>query len=501
MCGLAGTGSHAAPPPVRGVLSLPSELVQQIFAQLSPADLAAVSQTCHALYVLATADNLWQALVQANVPGQTLASPFPCASFRELYAAHDPRWFLTRYKIWFSGMDLTGKLILVRYDAATGCIEGCQLVAISHMTLMEHWEADNDIIIQTFNPEVILHSDLPVLRLDAVSPRELSLARKAAEGAAPPISQRRSGRRFKAEIPMALPEGVPHSILSNFIFEAATGPEAAGARNMRGFPYGNIWPPPTVPARDRVKTSNLQGNGLNEGYHERQVLRSQVSDRIFRIRKWLDWRRHFALSKSNPLDRFSSTPEGLVPLAGPDEADDSPSYDAPDGRPAPPTNMANHGNEIWTYATLDPALYTPTADKPWRGIWVGDYSEHGCEFLLIHQPDDDDDDDEPLDDATLERREGETPAEFEKRTRDARIYRGRLEAIKLTGDPNVPRGEYTFIAEDLGEKGLVTVVQEEPFVGTRVVRSKGHVAEIGFIRGRRCFAPHHHHTGVVQPLD
>jgi len=40
------------------------------------------------------------------------------------------------------------------------------------------------------------------------------------------------------------------------------------------------------------------------------------------------------------------------------------------------------GEEIITYSTLDPVLYTPTPTKPWRGIWVGDYSGHGCEFLV-----------------------------------------------------------------------------------------------------------------------
>jgi hypothetical protein len=41
------------------------------------------------------------------------------------------------------------------------------------------------------------------------------------------------------------------------------------------------------------------------------------------------------------------------------------------------------GEEVYTYATLDPKLYTPTEEKPYRGIWVGDYSGHGCEFLLV----------------------------------------------------------------------------------------------------------------------
>ncbi|KAI7715896.1 hypothetical protein KC353_g5750, partial [Hortaea werneckii] len=58
---------------------------------------------------------------------------------------------------------------------------------------------------------------------------------------------------------------------------------------------------------------------------------------------------------------------------------------------------------------------------------------------------------------------------------------GRLEAIKLTGDPNIPRCEYTFIAPDIGHKGFVRVCDEELFKGARVVRSAGHIAGRGFI--------------------
>jgi hypothetical protein len=51
-----------------------------------------------------------------------------------------------------------------------------------------------------------------------------------------------------------------------------------------------------------------------------------------------------------------------------------------------------------------------------------------------------------------------------------------LEGIKLTGDPNIPRGEISFVAEDIGPKGLIGVSQDEEFRGARVVKSKGHIA-------------------------
>jgi hypothetical protein len=138
------------------------------------------------------------------------------------------------------------------------------------------------------------------------------------------------------------------------------------------------------------------------------------------------------------------------------------------------------GEEVMTYSTLDPSLYTPTPTKPWRGIWVGDYSGHGCEFLLLHQPDDEPATDEQL---GLIRSASESEAEWERRRMEARIYRGRLEAIKLTGDPNIPRGEYTFVVDDLGPNGYVGISSDSPFTGSRIVRSKGHIAMTGFQDG------------------
>jgi hypothetical protein len=63
---------------------------------------------------------------------------------------------------------------------------------------------------------------------------------------------------------------------------------------------------------------------------------------------------------------------------------------------------------------------------------------------------------------------------------DKTVYQGRIEAVKLTGDPNIPRGEYTFIAPDIGPNGLLRVATEEPFKGARIVRSVGHIAARGF---------------------
>ena len=64
------------------------------------------------------------------------------------------------------------------------------------------------------------------------------------------------------------------------------------------------------------------------------------------------------------------------------------------------------------------------------------------------------------------------------------IYRGAIQGIKLTGDPNVPRGQHTFIADNIGPSGLVRIADEEPFKGARIVHCRGHVAEENFQHGK-----------------
>ncbi|CCF46643.1 F-box domain-containing protein [Colletotrichum higginsianum] len=174
------------------LLSLPSELIDAVLSYLPPCDLAIVSETCRSLHAHATSDVHWYQRVQANIPGTKLETPYPCRTYRELYAAHDPRWFLPKYKIWFCDRDLMGKMIVVRYDQRRGCIEGYQLLAVSSRTTYQHWPADNSVIIHAFEPRVKLHLDKPVLQFHARVPEEDD------------DSTGILGNRFLPEIPMAI---------------------------------------------------------------------------------------------------------------------------------------------------------------------------------------------------------------------------------------------------------------------------------------------------------
>ena len=127
-----------------------------------------MSSTCRLLSTHARSDLSWQRHVQENVPGVRLTSPSPCNTYRELYIAHDPHWFLTKYKVWFCDYFLTGKLIITRYDPRRGCIEGYRLLAERPRPTFDPWEADDEVLIHSFNPRCKLHLDQPVLQLNAL---------------------------------------------------------------------------------------------------------------------------------------------------------------------------------------------------------------------------------------------------------------------------------------------------------------------------------------------
>lgn len=391
----------------------------------------------------------------------TLTTSSPCKSYRDLYIAHDPRWFLTKHKIWFCDRHLMGKMIVVRYDPRRGCIEGYQLLAVVNSAPPHQWPADGQVTIHAFEPRVRLHLDKPVLQFHVGDGVTLSAFEDLPPGA---------DRRFAGETPMRL-DNRPDHIFSNFSLARPLHPDVAEERLSKPFPYEGAWPPPVVPALHRVSgfASSDEDHELSLG--DRPSCRGEVSDRTFRIRQWMEMIGSPAAPGAVLGQGIAGIMQGFLPL------------NAPGGLlPLQGLNAPHIGEEIITYSTLDPAVYTPTALKPWRGIWVGDYSGHGCEFLLVHQPDSEDDSatDEQL---GIVREAGEPPEAWEERRRQSRIYRGRLEAIKLTGDPNVPRGEHTFIAEDLSDEGLVTTLEDPPFQGARVVKSVGHVAGTGFDRG------------------
>lgn len=452
------------------ISTLPSELIHHILTFLPLTDLLKLSLVNRAFFEHSRQDALYQALVQAHVPGYVVPKPAGL-TWRELFMLHHPYWFIPKNKIWFSDNPHTGKLIVARYDHRLNAIEGYALVAERRQPTFKTWEWNPEAIVHTFNPRIKLDLNTPVIRLDARG------YERAVGG---------EGHRLQKEIPLNIPDVLPlTSGLHSQLILAKPWPTRLISQAT------SIWPPLTIPGS--VRTQKESPSQFRDLVHRPSTL-SELSSANFRLRRWIE---------------FSSRPYG--------------------------PNM-RVGEDVTTWGTLPEECYTPTPQKPWQGIWCGDYAGHGCEFLAIMQPDDpqplperaewvirtreregsvssggswstaptaqtewdeaggeteqssDEYEDDEMEDsvATLHASLANSPASVSEDhgvDGNETVYRGRIEAVKLTGDPNIPRGEYTFIAPDIGPNGLIRIAEEELFKGARIVKSVGHIAARGFIEG------------------
>ena len=400
-------------------------------------------------------------------------------TWRDLYVAHHPYWFLVRHKIWFGDVPNIGTIILVRYNPHVGCIEGFRLIAEHGAHTFDLWQHNPNVIIHTFNPKVSLWLEDPVINFDYVSDIP--------------------DNRLQKEVTMNT--GSAHNICSMISL-------CQPIPKQRQDPSMALWPPSIIPSVQRVR--NESPSRFRDAAHRPRSL-DGMSDSTFRIRKWVQF--------ANIMQQFGA---------------------------------ARMGEDVVTYSTLLSESYTATKERPWQGIWVGDYSGHGCEFLLVMQR-------EVVSNTTMSRQsstgslppgmsieemeaeaqddresgftqvselqsyidqaEGDTYSSTEtsgesgeESAIDSEVPKaggpsaettqtpsnagraqstptsdweyGRLEAVKLTGDINVPRGQYTWIAEDIGPKGLIRIGNEQMFAGARMVKSWGRIAGRGFRHDR-----------------
>ena len=401
-------------------LELPSEIIHHILRYLPPPALAELSAACRSLRTHAEDDLLWASFVQNNLP-ISLPSPSPCKTWKELYISHHPYWFLPRHKLWFADKGSVGNGLAGQLLIARYDPRvGC----IEGYRLVAEFAHGLHLAEHwEWDREVIIHRFTPTVRLFMDSPMI-----KLDIGSLP------AGPRLQKEISMQRDaDRRTHGIRSTLFLTRSIPLDKQD-------PTMSLWPPRILPALDRVRNHSptvFRGDG-----HKPQHLR-QMSENAFRMRKWVEFRA---------------------------------------------ATSVRMGEDVLTFSTLAAEYYTPTTERPYQGIWIGDYAGHGCEFLVLIQSSTEnkprhvlaetgqlvpsaDTDVDPVTEGIIE-------------SEDPPGCSGRLEAIKLTGDANIPRGEYTWISEDIGRHGLIRIADERPFKSARIVRSWGHIAADGFRNGK-----------------
>jgi hypothetical protein len=302
------------------LLQLPAELVQHILTFLPAVSLGSLARTCSLLHQHTLNEQLWLAQVQQSLPGTKLTKAYHGSSFRDLYIMNESFLFLPKYKIWFSDTPHTGKLLIARYSHSRQTIEAYALAAERGASKFEFWQWNKDVIIHSFEPNVQLDLNRPILKLTG---------QRAAS----------NSQRLEQEIPMPLNRGYSRGPtiggFSSMFMHTRDLPPAAISHGTQ------VWPPQTLPAISRTRNASREGFS---GSGHRPTKRSEMSESSFRIVNRMNY-------------------------------------------PSPLVGVRRVGEHVDTYATLPPESYTPTKAKPWRGIWCGDYSGHGCEFLAVLQPD------------------------------------------------------------------------------------------------------------------
>ncbi|KAI4252878.1 MAG: hypothetical protein L6R42_007793, partial [Xanthoria sp. 1 TBL-2021] len=241
-------------------IALPAEIIYEILSFLPPLSLVSLTRTSKFLRAHALADALWAKFVRKNVPYQQSLQCYPAESWKDLYVSLHPYWFLSRNKLWFSdkaysGSSMTGSLVLVRYDSRRGCIEGLRMLAKQGIRSFESWEWNPEVIIHTFNPEVSLLVDDPIVKID----RGMYAGHNSA--------------REEILMSTGYTRGV-RSMIS--LCQGLTPKEQDNAMAL--------WPPRIIPAKERVRN---QSRHPSRGEGPSSLL--NASENAFRIRKWVEF--------------------------------------------------------------------------------------------------------------------------------------------------------------------------------------------------------------------
>ncbi|KAI5291044.1 hypothetical protein KEM54_006561 [Ascosphaera aggregata] len=390
-------------------------------------------------------------------------------TYKQLYISRFPFWFILERRFFFADYEGTGKLIISRFNRATAGIEAFNVV-VPRLNVagnaganggIEVWEGreNEGWILRSYMPDLQLWYDDPVLVIDSEST-------KAARRQARKKMNIRPGREREhenddendddddddddetdegesdSELQESNPEtteiipwranGVTMELKSQPATSSASA-SASAATPLLSSKWASVpWPPTTIPL-----SSLSQRIVTNPSYAAAPGL-SFLSTYGFHLTRSIG---------------FAPQPGGY----------------------AFGVNMEVDA----TYASLDEEVYTPTPSKPLQGIWVGDYSGHGSEFLLLVHRDDYDDKSEGNG-----QQGAATPQTDEKGDQYSPIPPLRQTATH-SRDANIPRGQVSFIIPDLSPaNGLIRMATESPFTGSPVFRGKGHIARNGFLESK-----------------
>jgi hypothetical protein len=109
-------------------LRLPNTILTRIVSYLDPQSLARAASVSHQFQELAYSDELWKTFVNSYLP-TPIESCKPAPSFRRLFIAFHPYWFIPKFRFWLSDEYPRGQLIIAQFNPTLLCIEAWAVVA------------------------------------------------------------------------------------------------------------------------------------------------------------------------------------------------------------------------------------------------------------------------------------------------------------------------------------------------------------------------------------
>lgn len=127
-------------------LWLPNTILTRIISYLDPQSLARAASVNHQFQELAHSDALWKTFINSYLP-TPIESCGPAPSFRRLFIALYPYWFIPKFGFWLSDEYPRGQLIIARFNPTLLCIEAWAVVADRENSGHRPWSVDAQVMI------------------------------------------------------------------------------------------------------------------------------------------------------------------------------------------------------------------------------------------------------------------------------------------------------------------------------------------------------------------
>jgi hypothetical protein len=137
-------------------LWLSNTIVSRIFSYLNPQSLARTAAVSHQFQELAYSEILWKTFVNSYLP-DPIESCKPAPSFRLLFIAFYPYWFIPKFRFWLSDEQPHGQLMIAHFNTALLCIEAWAIAANREDGEHRPWSVDPKVIIR--ESDVRVHVD------------------------------------------------------------------------------------------------------------------------------------------------------------------------------------------------------------------------------------------------------------------------------------------------------------------------------------------------------